>query len=160
MDIKIEKILEEDKKEVLEIVKLLWGDEIIVAHGEVFHPSNLSGLLAKDGNQLLGILHFQIRGKECEILTLASLKKNQGVGSALLAEIERIAKCNGCCLLTLVTTNDNLNALGFYQKRGFYITALFPNQITQSRQYKSSIPEIGDHGIPIRDELRLEKSLI
>ena len=160
MTLQIKVLNETDQGQVSKIVKSLWGDETIFAHGEVFHTPALSGLKALDGDEIVGILHYQLRGQECEILTLASLKKGQGIGSALLLEVERIAGKEGCCLLSLITTNDNLNALGFYQKRGFHMAALAVDQVTKSRKQKTSIPLIGDNGIPIRDEIRLEKSLI
>jgi hypothetical protein len=60
----------------------------------------------------------------------------------------------------LITTNDNLHALGFYQRRGFHLNQVFPGRVDQARKIKPSIPEIGENGIPIRDEIRLEKDLI
>jgi RimJ/RimL family protein N-acetyltransferase len=81
------------------------------------------------------------------------------VGSALLAAVEYLARSFGCQRIHLTTTNDNLHALGFYQRRGYHLTGLFPGQVEQSRLLKPNIPEIGDHNIPIRDELRLEKDL-
>jgi ribosomal protein S18 acetylase RimI-like enzyme len=81
------------------------------------------------------------------------------VGTALIAELEKIARNNGCWFINLITTNDNEHALGFYQRRGFHLAALYPDQVTKSRLLKPSIPKVGDNGIPIRDELRLEKIL-
>ena len=66
----------------------------------------------------------------------------------------------GCRRLWLVTTNDNVDALRFYQRRGFRLTELQAGAVDVSRAtLKPSIPEVGDHGIPIRDELVLERSL-
>jgi hypothetical protein len=57
----------------------------------------------------------------------------------------------------VVTTNDNLGALRFYQRRGFVLAALRPGAITEARRtLKPEISEIGADGIPIRDELELE----
>ena len=159
MAIQIKRITLEDKKTVLEIVQTLWGDEAIIVHGEVFHTSELAGLKATEGDKIIGILHYQLEEEECEILTLASIKQKQGVGSSLIAEVEKIAKNHGCRVLNLTTTNDNLHALGFYQRRGFHLAALYPGQITITRKLKPTIPEIGNDNIPIRDELRLEKNL-
>ncbi|WP_198679304.1 hypothetical protein [Thermomonospora amylolytica] len=47
-----------------------------------------------------------------------------------------------------------------YQRRGFRLAALHRDAVTDSRdRLKPEIPPIGDHGIPIRDEIELEKSL-
>ncbi|MGW8250920.1 MAG: GNAT family N-acetyltransferase, partial [Anaerolineales bacterium] len=56
----------------------------------------------------------------------------------------------------LITTNDNLPALRFYQKRGFHLVALYPNALAESRRLKPEIPFKGLDGIPLRDEIELE----
>jgi hypothetical protein len=60
----------------------------------------------------------------------------------------------------LVTTNDNLAALALYQKAGWRLSGLRAGAVDEARRMlKPSIPEVGEHGIPIRDELELEKHL-
>lgn len=159
MSLKINKIYDSDLDTVLEIVTRLWGDAIIVVHGDVIHIADQPGLKAVIEDQIIGILHYQIKDSECEILTLASLIEGQGIGSALLVAIETIAQTAGCEKLSLITTNDNLHALGFYQRRGFHLSALYPGQVARAREIKLSIPLVGDHNIPLRDELKLEKSI-
>jgi hypothetical protein len=61
--------------------------------------------------------------------------------------------------LWLITSNDNLNAIRFYQRRGMRLTAVHRGAIDEARQIKPSIPLIGEHGIPIHDELELELRL-
>jgi ribosomal protein S18 acetylase RimI-like enzyme len=56
----------------------------------------------------------------------------------------------------LITTNDNLHALGFYQKQGFHLVGEYPNAIVKSRKIKPSIQEIGVNSIPLRDEIELQ----
>jgi hypothetical protein len=65
----------------------------------------------------------------------------------------------GCTRLWLITTNDNLHALRFYQKRGFMLVAVHRNAVEQSRKLKPEIPLYGKDGIPIRDEIELEMLL-
>jgi N-acetylglutamate synthase-like GNAT family acetyltransferase len=69
------------------------------------------------------------------------------------------ARIRGCRRLFLITTNDNLNALGFYQKRGFEIVAIYRGAVNESRKRKPSIPQVGMNGIPLRDEIELEIKL-
>ena len=69
------------------------------------------------------------------------------------------ARERGCRRLFLITTNDNLRALAFYQKRGFELAALRRGALNESRKLKPSIPLIGENGIPLRDEIELEMSL-
>jgi GNAT superfamily N-acetyltransferase len=159
MSFRIEPISEKDHNRIKTIISKLWGDDTLAVHGELFHTAYLDGFKAIEDGEIIGILHYQLRGSECEILTLASLQEGQGVGTALIATLEGLAKINGCRKLSLITTNDNLHALRFYQRRGFQLTALYPHQVEQSRKLKPVIPMIGDYGIPIRDEILLEKDL-
>lgn len=159
MKIRINPIQAEDRSFISNIVKDLWGDEMIVVHGDVFHTTDLEGINAIIDGQIIGFLYYQYTDEEFEILTLASLVERCGVGSALVKAAGKIALDQDCKVLSVVTTNDNLNALRFYQKRGFQLTAIFPGSVNLSREIKPFIPEIGENNIPIRDEIRLEKSI-
>jgi hypothetical protein len=55
-----------------------------------------------------------------------------------------------CQLLTVTTTNDNLEALRFYQRRGFRLAAVDPGAVERGRRLKPEVPLLGNHGIPIR----------
>jgi hypothetical protein len=58
------------------------------------------------------------------------------------------------------TTNDNVDALRFYQRRGFRLAALRTRAVDElRRRLKPTIPAVGEHGIPIRDEIELEIEL-
>lgn len=159
MTILIQPIEEADLSTITTYVTEHWGETALVVHGEVFHMQDLDGVKAVLNDSIVGFLHYQVRDEECEILTLASLHDGIGVGSALLDSVEHIARNNHCRILSLITTNDNLHALGFYQRRGFYFAELFPGQVDLSRKIKPSIPEMGMNNIPIRDELRLVKTI-
>lgn len=99
-------------------------------------------------------------GTQCEVLTLHVDDRRRGVGSALVAEAKRIAAADNCTRLWVITTNDNLDALRFYQRRGFRLAALHTAAVNHSRaRLKPEIPLLGDHGIPICDELELEQEL-
>jgi GNAT superfamily N-acetyltransferase len=117
-------------------------------------------LLAEVGGHLSGVLTYIIVGDRCEVLTLHAFQR-LGIGTALIDEVDRTAIGGGCTLLWVITTNDNVDALRFYQRRGFRLTKLHPGAVDRSREtLKPEIPEIGDYGIPIRDELELEKLLV
>ena len=66
---------------------------------------------------------------------------------------------NGCSRITLITTNDNLAALKFYQKRGFDMVRLYRNAVEQARKIKPMIPLLGYDDIPVRHEIELEMIL-
>jgi len=105
------------------------------------------------------LLTYRIEGHDCEIVTIDSNAQGEGIGTALIDAVKERAKLKGCRRLWLITTNNNLNALGFYQKRGFCLIALYPNALETSRKLKHVIPMKAANGIPIRDELELEFDL-
>jgi GNAT superfamily N-acetyltransferase len=121
------------------------------------HPAFLA---ETDDGRFAGLLTYVLdrdRGW-CEILTLHAAERRGGAGTALIAEVERLAATEGCERLWLITTNDNVDALRFYQRRGFRLAAVHPGAVNDARaRLKPEIPEVGEYGIPIRDEIELEK---
>ncbi|UCF27229.1 MAG: GNAT family N-acetyltransferase, partial [Chloroflexota bacterium] len=79
-----------------------------------------------------------------------------GIGSALITKAVETAELEGCYRVWLITTNDNIPALRFYQKRGFRLVAIHLNALDNSRKLKPEIPQDGLDGIPLRDEIELE----
>jgi GNAT superfamily N-acetyltransferase len=120
------------------------------------HPA----VLAWSEGDLTGVATYVVEGEACELLTLHATTRLSGVGSALLAAVQQIAADRGCLRLWVVTTNDNVEALRFYQRRGFHLTQVRPGAVDRSRELlKAEIPSAGEHGIPLRDELELELTL-
>ena len=107
----------------------------------------------------MGLLTFRFENGECEVVTLDSFLEGQGVGSTLLSAVRDRAVSEGCHKLWLITTNDNLHALGFYQKWGLKIAAVHRNAMEESRKIKPEIPTLGKNGIPLRDEIEMEMPL-
>jgi ribosomal protein S18 acetylase RimI-like enzyme len=70
------------------------------------------------------------------------------------------AEMRGAGLRTMIlsTTNDNLPALYFYQRRGFVIEQVLTGVALDHHQ-ASGEPETGFGGIAVRDEIRLSKQL-
>jgi GNAT superfamily N-acetyltransferase len=137
----------------------LWGAEITVVHGVVYKPAELGGFVAMRDDAYIGQITYNIEGTNCEIVTLNSELSGVGVGSALIAAVRDVAIQQACTRLWLITTNDNLNALKFYQKRGFRIVAVHSGAVDKARKLKSEIPLIGDDGIPLHDEIELAMPL-
>ena len=90
-----------------------------------------------------------------EIATINALDLYQGIGTLLIEAVRAEAKRLGCHQVTLTTTNDNIGALRFYQRRGFRLAAIRPGAVDRTRQRKPDIPRTGDFGIPLRDEIDL-----
>jgi len=125
----------------------------------VFDPSELEGFAAVADEKVVGLVTFRVERDECEVVTLNSLSEGTGTGSSLLNAVRDTAIKARCRRLWLITTNDNLSALRFYQKWGLRITAIYPNALERSRMLKPEIPLLGKEGIPIRDEIELEMIL-
>jgi ribosomal protein S18 acetylase RimI-like enzyme len=140
-----------------------WGGEPVLVRKHAYFPSELPGFVAvMEGpgrKELVGEVTYSIEKHVCEIVTLSSLHEQMGIGSALFNYVETIARAEGCRRLQLITTTDNLNAIGFYQKRGMRIVAVYPDALEDVRKQKPHIPRIGMNDIPLLDELRLEKRL-
>ncbi len=133
-----------------------WGSPVVISRGRSHDAAALPGLVAWRGPARLGLLTYHIAGDACEIVTLNSVTERAGAGSALIAAVLAVARAAACRRVWLITTNDNLPALGFYQRRGFHLVAVYPDALTESRRLKPSIPLAGRDGIPLRDELELE----
>lgn len=136
-----------------------WFSTDMVVRGECVDMTKQSGILAMEDGEISGLLMYRAEGDVCEILSLDSLMPGKGLGTALLCEAEQVARSHGCARLTLITTNDNIEALRFYQKRGFDMANLYRNALEVSRRMKPQIPLIGEHGIPLRHEIEFEKRL-
>jgi len=128
----------------------------MISRGKIHRPEHLEGFVVEDAGDWIGLLTFLIAGDECEVTSLDSLREGQGIGSHLIGKTIEEARARKCRRLFLITTNDNLNALGFYQKRGFEIVAVHRGAVNESRKQKPSIPLLGYHDIPLRDEIELE----
>jgi GNAT superfamily N-acetyltransferase len=136
-----------------------WDAEIVVAHSEVFHAADLPGFAAVVDTEPVGLLTYNITGNECEIVTLNSWYEGKGVGTALILAARQAAVRAGCRRVFLVTTNNNTHVLRFYQKRGFVLSAVRLNAISDSRKLKPQIQFVDEDGLPIRDEIELEINL-
>src|SRR5215470_15954053 len=143
-----------DQAWVESILRRCWGGSDIVVRGCVYKAADLPALIA--GNRE-GLCTFAIEsdGMSAELVTINALVPAKGIGTALIgALISRLA-ANGVRSLRVTTTNDNVNALGFYQRRGFRIIAVLPGAVDQARKIKPSIPLIGYRGIEVHDALVL-----
>jgi ribosomal protein S18 acetylase RimI-like enzyme len=153
-------ITDEDRRWVRDFVRERWGDEIVVGHGVVYRPATLPGLILTDerGNPG-GLLTYTIEADACEIVTIDVVDEGRGYGSGLLDAVSHIARAAGCSRLSLITTNDNERAIGFYLAHGFEVVEIREGAIEESRRRKPSIPLVNEHGVPITDEIEMERRL-
>jgi ribosomal protein S18 acetylase RimI-like enzyme len=150
---------EDDRPFMREFIARRWFGEAVIIHGQFYYPAELPGFIAQQDHLASGLITYQIRKSECEIITLDSLVQGMGIGSHLIQKVKHTAIETGCNRLTVITTNDNLEAIGFYQKRGFRIREISTGAVEKARELKPTIPMTGNNNIPIRDEILLEMSL-
>lgn len=138
-----------------------WSDPKIWSRGHVYDADQLPALVAKVDGEPAGLLTYAFLPEtdECEVVTLSSREETRGVGTLLLDRVVEIARRQGCSRVFLTTGNENVHALGFYQRRGWRLAALHAGSLARARAAKPGIPIVAPNGIPIRDELELELPL-
>jgi ribosomal protein S18 acetylase RimI-like enzyme/predicted kinase len=138
-----------------------WAEELIGAfggrlqarRGELVDALGCPGIVAEGAHGRAGLLTYRLGEDDAEIVYLATATEHAGVGTLLLDAFEERA---GPRRVWLVTTNDNLDALRFYQRRRFVISAVRPGAVDDARAtLKPAIPAVGSYGMPIRDEIEL-----
>jgi GNAT superfamily N-acetyltransferase len=152
----IQEISEKYRAVVNQILKEEWNCPPSVSKGKMVDTTNLPGFIFVEDDVIQGIVTYLIESDECEIVTLNSFQENRGIGAALIKRVLDAAKQNCCKRVWLITTNDDINAIRFYQKKGFDMKAAHINAIEYSRKLKPTIPLIGMHDIPIKHELEFE----
>jgi N-acetylglutamate synthase-like GNAT family acetyltransferase len=155
----VTELTDDDRKWVKERTELLFGGDFVVSRDVVHDPHELPGFIASEGPERVGLVTYSITGNSCEIVTIDSLCQFMGIGTELLERVEREARAAGCTRMWAITTNDNLDAQRFFQKRGFVISEVRLGSMAKIRLLKPNIPREGCHGIPIRDEIEFERLL-
>ena len=159
-DVRIEAADSIEPTELLRHIVGSWGSDAVVAHGDRIHPARLPGFAAVSQGAIVGHVSYRLEGERCEITSIDAEPQREGIGMLLLERVIETARRRGCCTVWLTTTNDNLDALRFYQRRGFRLARIRPGAVDRAREtLKPELPVIGSYGIPMRDELDLELEL-
>jgi ribosomal protein S18 acetylase RimI-like enzyme len=139
------------------------GGRMQARRGELIDVLDADGLVALRAAQPVGIITWgREQGGSAEIacLAVASAARRRGIGRALLTAAADALRRRGVGRTWLVTTNDNHAALALYAQVGYRLAAVRPGAIDELRRtIKPSIPEVSPNGIPIHDELELERLL-
>ncbi|SRR5581483_479315 len=146
-----------DRAAARELFARDFGRTKIVAFGEVMDIDSMPALVAAMYQDLSGALAYRLFGDALHIVALATdpMWQRSGVGGHLVAEAELLARRLNLSRLVVSTTNDNLPALYFYQRRDYRMAAMVPDSIIKHTKQEVA----GFAGIPVRDEIRLEKRL-
>ena len=111
------------------------------------------GLVAGDG---IGLLTYRPDGDTLELSALAAAPRGAGTGTGLVDALVAVAHERHVARIWVVTTNDNVDALAFYQRRGFRLAEIRSGAVDDARRsLKPSIPLAGQHGIEMHDEIEL-----
>ncbi|MBN1301331.1 MAG: GNAT family N-acetyltransferase [Melioribacteraceae bacterium] len=153
MNITYRKINDSDREWIEEFIKEHWRSGQVVVHKTVYAPGELQGFVAQKEGRNVGLITYVFESDSCEIVTLNSVIEDRGIGSHLVDLVKKEAITNNCGRLWLVTTNDNIKCIYFYQRLCFRLTSIFPNAVDYSRKIKPDIPMVAENGLPIRDEL-------
>jgi GNAT superfamily N-acetyltransferase len=136
-----------------------FGETRVVYVSGSMNSAGLPGAVALLEGRFAGAVTWAGEGDALRVVTIASVVESRGVGRALLAAAEAEGRARRAVRLVISTTNDNLRALRIYQRAGFVLAALHAGAVAEQRRLKPAIPEIGANGIPIRDQIDLEKRL-
>lgn len=159
MSVTIRPIEDADHEAVHELLTNRWAGPEIQLDGEMVDASRLPGYVSIAGQELVGLITLIKRTTEWEILTLDSLSRWAGTGTLLLDAVVEEARSAGLDRLTVRTSNDNLDAFRFYQRRGFRLERIAQGVIDDERDLNPEIPLRGDYGIEIRDEVLFARTI-
>ena len=137
-------------------IKQHWYTTTMIIRGKEIDMTKTEGFFFSEGEDIIGLITYILYDNILEITSLDSLHEKQGIGSKLVEAVIHEAKERKLEKIVLITTNDNINAIKFYQKRGFDMVRLFHDALEVSRKLKPEIPLIGENSIPLRHEIEFE----
>lgn len=149
----IEPVTDNCRAQVTEFIRRHWHTDTILIRGEDIDMTQVDGFVLFEHGEITGLATYIIRGSACEVVSLNSVCGERGVGRALLDKVRSLAVESGCDTLRLMTTNDNIDAIKFYQRYGFDLAGVNLNAIDREREQNPEIPLIGKYGIPVHHEI-------
>jgi septum formation protein len=141
---------------LFDLLEREWGLPVVSISG-IHDPSRLEGMIAEDEGERLGALTYRVDRRGMEVVTLNSVREGRGVASALLGEARGRARQAGL-RMWLITTNENIRAIDFYQRRGMELVALHRNfaQVVQGAKQGSVREHPGTGRVAFRHALEFE----
>jgi ribosomal protein S18 acetylase RimI-like enzyme len=160
-DIRVREALPDERAAIDALHEREWGGPYVVAHDTRYDLRSLPTLVGVDeaDGAVVGALVWRADDDGLEVVSIAAATPGRGVGRALLSAAVDLARERGLRRIWLITTNDNLRALRFYQLNALRIVAVDPGAVDRARAIKPTIPTVATNGIPLHDELTLELRL-
>jgi len=134
-----------------------WGETRVACFGREYDVTSLPAWIATSESEAAGVLSYSVEQDRLVVVMLNVHPEFQGRTAArsLLALAEHEARSKGLARIVVATTNDDLPALYLYQRWGLVITEVVVGALLAHHGAEES----GFAGIPVRDEIRLEKHL-
>jgi septum formation protein len=152
----VRELTDGDRDWLAGVVTAAWGLPVVSLSG-AHDVTRLPGLVAEEepGGAPAGVLTYRTQPGSLEVVTLNSLAEGRGIGTSLLAGARQRARRAGQ-RLWLTTGNDNVQAIGFYQRRGMELVALHRDFADEVRKIKPWTAGEPGGGITFRHAIELE----
>ena len=144
----------DDYTRITELCNHFWGEVEVETFGCSYHIDVLSAFVACDEDEVVGMASYAREENAINLVVLAVLPlwQGRGVSHLLVSALIELARAEPVERIILTTTNDDLPALGFYQRMGFTITNVLVGNMLEHHDGA----EPGFASIPVRDEIQLE----
>jgi len=152
----VRQVAHRDRVWVAETLRKEWTSTVVARLGALVDAAGLSGYVATLDGRRVGLALVDVKDRECEVVTLSTTEPRRGVGRALMQRCFDEARAGRCQRVWLVTTNNNLAAIAFYQHMGMDLRTLHWQAVRASRELKPTISMRDAAGIPILHELEFE----
>jgi GNAT superfamily N-acetyltransferase len=158
--VEVRRVTPDDREWMAEAITGAFASTTIVSRGRVHeHTEQCDGFVVENDGRPIGCaLWVEIDG-DGELVVLVTTYRGVGAGTVLLETVVDFARKNKWKRLWLTTTNDNTDAIRMYQRDGWDWVDFHRDAVTAAREYKPELPELGNHGIPLRHEIVLEYPL-
>lgn len=130
-----------------------WTSTSVARLGELVEASGLPGYVATLDGRRVGLVLVDVQDRAYEVVAISTTTLRRGIGQALMERCFAEARAKGCRRVWLVTTNDNIAAIAFYQRLGMDLRALHRHAVRVSRKLKPTIPVRDAAGVAIDHEL-------
>lgn len=148
-----------NRKQIKRLLIDQWYTTDMIIRGVSVDMTKAGGIAAYEKESIVGLVLYAITDSICHLISLNSLIRHKGIATELISRVADIARGGHCTKIVAVTTNDNIDAIRFYQKRGFDMAYLYHDALAVSRKMKPQIPLMAENGIPMRHEIQFELDL-
>ena len=147
-----------DQTRIVKLADHFWSETQIESFGRSYQVDMLPAYVACDEDEIVGVASYAREGDATNMVMLHVLPQWQGRGAArdLIRAVVEMTRAEGAKRVIISTSNDDLPALGLYQRLGFTIMDVLVGQILE---HHGGV-ELGFAGIPVRDEIQMEHLLV